>query len=385
MASRLTYTILAIGMVAVAPSRSTLAQGDSASDLKVHIGHLSAFDYAARTSAARTLRRASAADAVPVLVDAVQHHADEFVRSRALILLTAFNDRGTPALMRTLVADRNDRVREAVYRWFERHPDAGLAGSLMAALDTEQAEFVRPALIRALAALPPEDRVHRALLAEVNRGFDFFRSAVIEALGTYRAAYAVDSLIPIAAAGGPLQDDAVLALGRIGGSGAVSALASIVAPDDVAPSMQAAQCLLGSECSSRITWLTDRARNGARADAARAAVTALRVLGGHGNQEAIAAVLALSRSVPAQRRNEVAIALAGAALEQPDAVLTWLTRSGEGDRGTAIELLHDGFEQLEEDFAEEQFYAAARAAYWAAPDGSPGQTLAATLIDTLEF
>jgi hypothetical protein len=47
--------------------------------------------------------------------------------------------------------------------------------------------------------------------------------------------------------------------------------------------------------------------------------------------------------------------------------------------------MQEGFESLEEDFAEEQFFAAARAAYWAAPEASPARTVAATLIDELEF
>jgi hypothetical protein len=44
-----------------------------------------------------------------------------------------------------------------------------------------------------------------------------------------------------------------------------------------------------------------------------------------------------------------------------------------------------GFEDLEEDFGKEQFFAAARASYWAAAEGSAGRTLAATLIQTLDF
>jgi hypothetical protein len=50
-----------------------------------------------------------------------------------------------------------------------------------------------------------------------------------------------------------------------------------------------------------------------------------------------------------------------------------------------IELLREGFESLEEDFAEEQFFGAARAAYWQAAEASPGRTINATLIDRLEF
>ena len=52
-------------------------------------------------------------------------------------------------------------------------------------------------------------------------------------------------------------------------------------------------------------------------------------------------------------------------------------------RSAAIELLKDGFDDLEEDFGEEQFFAAARAAYWkAARRLRPPGRLAATLIQT---
>jgi len=48
-------------------------------------------------------------------------------------------------------------------------------------------------------------------------------------------------------------------------------------------------------------------------------------------------------------------------------------------------MLRTGFERLEEDFAEEQFFAAARAAYWAAPETSATRTRVAALIEKLEF
>jgi hypothetical protein len=55
-----------------------------------------------------------------------------------------------------------------------------MTSTLLAALQTETAEFVRPALIAALAAVGQDPQVQRALLGEVGRGLDFFRSAVID-------------------------------------------------------------------------------------------------------------------------------------------------------------------------------------------------------------
>ena len=68
----------------------------------------------------------------------------------------------------------------------------------LTALDKEQGEFVRPELVRALAAQGDDPRVRQALLREVGRGEDFFRSAVIEAFGDHKARYAYDQLAAIA-------------------------------------------------------------------------------------------------------------------------------------------------------------------------------------------
>ena len=71
-------------------------------------------------------------------------------------------------------------------------------------------------------------------------------------------------------------------------------------------------------------------------------------------------------------------------VRNPDHLLAWLNAAAAPTRAAAVDLLKQGFEDLEEDFGEEQFFAAARASYWAAADGSPGRTLAASLIQTLE-
>lgn len=364
-----------------------VAQEQPAANLTVSINNLAAFDYATRLNAARTVRRAPSVDAVPALAQAARGHADQFVRYRALILLTAFDDRATPGLMRTLLADRNDRVRETAYRWFERRPDPALAETLLAALNTEQAEFVRPALIRAVAALAPEDRVRRALTAEVGRGLDFFRSAVIEALGEHRAAYALPALASVAVVDGPLQDDAVLALGRIGDARAVPTLASVTdGSREVIPALQAAQCLLGDACDARIAWLAQAAVTPpTHPETARAAVAALGAVASQGHAAAIAALVGLKNDEAGRVRGDVALALSGAALRRPNDIVLWLGRAEGTDRASGIDLLREGFEGLEEDFLEEQFFAHARAAYWNAPEGSATRTLAAALIDQLEF
>jgi HEAT repeat protein len=378
--------VIAILMVASAIHIAAAQSGAPASNLKSNIDTLSSFDYSSRMNAARALRRAAPAEVVPALIEATRRHSDEFVRYRALIVLTSFNDRGTPELMRTLLQDRNDRVREVVYRWFERNPEPALSPLLLAALNTEQSEFVRPALVRAVAALPSNDAVRRALVAEIGRGFDFFRSAVIDALGDYRATYAVDAITAVALADGPLQDDAVLALGRIGDRRALVTLSTLTnTSGDVAAALQAAQCMLGDTCAPRIEWLTTTARSQTvRPEAVRAAVAALGTIA---QQDAAArtALLGVAQDGSERVTHEVALAFSGIALRRPNDVLMWLSTAPEGERSRVIELLRDGFESLEEDFAEEQFFATIRAAYWKEAEGSSARTLVATLIEKLEF
>ncbi len=61
-------------------------------ELQAAIPQLGSLDYATRTSAARVVRRAPAARAVPALIQAVSEQADGYVRFQALVLLSGFND-----------------------------------------------------------------------------------------------------------------------------------------------------------------------------------------------------------------------------------------------------------------------------------------------------
>ena len=352
--------------------------------LSTHIGNLSAFDYPTRVNAARLIRRAPIEEAVAALSEAVRRHPDQFVRYRALVVLTSFNDRGTPDLMRSLLGDRNDRVREVAYKWLEANPDARLTETLLMGLQTEQAEFVRPALIGALAALGRDPNVQRALLGQVSRGLDFFRSAVIDALGRHSATYAIDAIAEVAKLDGPLQDDSVVALGRIGGAKAAAALTAIPKPaPDVVPTVRAAQCLMGEGCDAAVKTFQAETRAGAASPVVRSSVNALGILTTAGNKAATDALVALG-SQPALRA-QAALTFAAAAVRAPGHVLNWLEATPPSSRDGAVELLKEGFEDLEEDLGEEMFFAATRATYWKADDKSPTRTLTATLIEKLEF
>ena len=382
MNPRLLRALLAL--LAIAAGSVTLSAQAPAVDLAVSIGRLGSLDYATRTGAARQVRRAPAPAAVAALTAAVRESRDEFVRFRALVLLTGFNDGNTPALMRELIRDRNDRVRETVLRWFEQHPDPSLVPALLTGLEVEQAEFVRPALIRALAASSSTAPVQRALMIEAGRGLDFFRSAVIEALGLVKARWSVNTITEIARIDGPLQDDAIVALGRIGDPDSLALVTMMPSrPVEVATSVLAARCLLGDECPARIAALNEAigSRVAAR-DASRAGFAALTVIA-VGDNAGLAAIAALLGNPTVH--DDAAIALGGVALRNPERTLRWLDTLEPAARDGVVQALREALERFEEDYAEEQLFAAARAAYWAAPDGSAARTWIASLIDRLEF
>jgi HEAT repeat protein len=375
-------------LVGTTPEPSVRAQSGATAptDLKQHVANLSSLDFPVRMHAARLIRRTPEAQAVPALVEAARRDPNEFVRYRALVLLTAFSDRGTRSLMRELVRDPNDRVREVVYRWLERNPDPQLTQSLLASLQTEQSEFVRPALVSALAALGSDVAVQRALTAEVGRGLDFFRSAVIDALGRHRAVYAVDQIVATSRLEGPLQDDAVLALGRIGGSRAAMAINEFSSgTPEATQMMHAARCLIGEMCKEHIAALVVAASaNEARTGTVRGSIDALEALAQSRNETALVALATLAAQEGALRER-VAVAFASVALRQPDWVVGWMNSASDATRESAITMLKDGFDSLEEGFDEEQFFAAVRAGYWRAGEGSPARALASTLIQRLEF
>src|SRR5256885_1013134 len=125
----------------------------SAAELKAAVAKLGDLDYATRTNASRTVRRTAAAQAVPALIQAVSEHADGYVRYRALVLLTGFNDPRAKDSMREALVSPNDRLRAVAYSYFEHNPDRAMAPGFLAALETEEGEFVRPSLVRALAAV----------------------------------------------------------------------------------------------------------------------------------------------------------------------------------------------------------------------------------------
>jgi hypothetical protein len=323
------------------------------------------------------------------LLQAAQEHADGYVRYKSLILLTGFNDPRTVDQMIEVLSSPNDRLREVAYGYFERSPNPAVTPRLLTALDKEMGEFVRPALVRALAAAADAPVVRDVLLRDVMRGADHFRSTVIEALGDFKRAYAIPRLSEVAKLDGPLQDDAVLALGKIGDKRSIEVLAGLQRTGNRAlqPTVAAAICLVGTNCGSHMGYLqkvlTFAEDNPGYQELVRAASFGLDAIATQGNGEALA--MLFTAGIPSEdpMRAPLALSVAKVALRNTPLMLQHLAKAS--DQRGSLELLAEGFDMLQEDLEEEQFFVTVRREYWSAPDGSPMRKLAEQLIAKLEF
>lgn len=355
------------------------------------VDRLGDFDYAVRMEASRAVRRADPVVARPVLRAAARGHEDSYVQFRALVLLYGLDAAAARGAFEDALGSANDRVRAAAYSYFEDAPDPRLAPRLLAALDHETSEFVRPALVRALAAHDDDEAVRERLVRDIDRGESYFRAAVIEALGDRRAAYAVDPLIAIVSEPGALQGDALLALGKIGdrrAAGVVAASRSRAA-DALQPVVSAAACLLGIDCGEQVRYVVGALRYGAQntADGSlpllRQAASGLAALAARGRRAALDALLDVGLDADAPARAPIALALGSVALRRPELLPAAL--AGRTTSEADLLLLRDAFDMLDEDMAEERFYAHLRRAYWEGADGSAARALAAATIRVLEF
>ena len=371
------------------PAHERGPQATPAETVQAAIDDLSNLDFSIRMGAARTLRRAPAETVAPALVRAVESHKDQYVRFKALVLLTAFNDARTPNLIREVASNPNDRLRTVAYMYYEHHPSPAIIPSLLKALETEESEFVRPALIRALAAQATDPAVQKTLLVEVDRGQDFFRSGVIEALGHFRAAYAVAPLMKIAQLSGPLQVDAVIALGRLKDPRVMETLAALqrTVARELQPPIAAAICLLGVNCDAHLPFLIDTLKfadkNPGHQPLLRNTVVGLVALASSGNLPALSALVETGIQAVDPPRAPMALGVGTIAIRNTPLMLTFLETAANADG--AIELIAEGFDMLEEDYEEERFFAVVRRGYWQAAEGSATRRVGQVLIEKLEF
>jgi hypothetical protein len=264
-----------------------------------------------------------------------------------------------------------------------------MAARLLKKLETEDGEFVRPALTRALAAYADEPGVQAALTGLVLRGQDVYRSAVIEALGDYHATYAVAPILDVAKQDGPLQEDAILAIGKIGDKRALETLQGLQKSASRArqPAVAASICLLGLNCDLHQKFVVDTMTFAAKQigfqDLLRASSRALAALAASGRAEAATALL--DAGIPARdpARSPIALAFGMVALRNTPLVVKLL--GARRDLRDSALVLRDAFDMLEEDYEEERFFATVRRGYWQAPAGSADRKAADTLIQVLEF
>jgi hypothetical protein len=292
-------------------------------------------------------------------------------------------------VMRPMIADRNDRLRTVAYQWYEYHPDASALPQLLDAVGTERSEFIRPALIRAIGAHGDDARARELLLTLALRGDDYFRGAVIGALGDYKAQYAVQRLTEIAQLDGPLQDDAITALGRIGDASAKATLAALqkTVARELQPTVSAALCLLGIDCDARAAFVRETLVYAAATPGyqplLRGAVHATGMLAIAGRDAALNDLLEAGLKATDPARAALALGIGTVALRRPLTLLTVI--EGRPDMPQALLLVREAFDMLAEDFEEERFYVQIRRAHWdAAPDSTRRRT-AAALIEATEF
>src|SRR4029453_19114965 len=342
--------------------------------IRAAIDKLGDLDYAVRMAAGRPIRRAPTAPAVTALLQAVSEHADGYVRFRALTLLTGYNDPRTVDAMTSAMASPNDRLREVAYGYFEMNPKPALAPKLLAAIEKEDGEFVRPALVRACDAI---------------RGVDYFRSTVIEAIGDYKVTAAMPRLVEIAKLEGPLQDDAATAIGKIGDKNQLGILAAMQqsAPKETQPAIAAAICLMGTNCSSHIGYLEKTLKFAdtypGYQDLLRGAASGLGNIARQGNEDALRILFDVG--IPSQDPVRAPVTLAIGLVALRNTPLMLKTLEARPDQAGAVGIVAEAFDMLEEDLEEERFFVAVRKAYWAAPDGSPTRKLCEALINKLDF
>ena len=371
-----------------AGAASGLAQVPSG--LAQTITELGDFDYAVRMDASRRIRRLDRDFVAPLLVEAAHAHGDSYVQFRAAVLLSGLGGPPAREFFRQALDAPNDRVRAAAYEVAEHGPDPALASRLLAALERETSEFVRPALLRALAAHGGDLAVREQLVRDIDRGEGYFRATVIEALGEHGAAYAVEPLIRIASGEGPLRDDALLALGRIGDGRALPVIAAsqTEVADTLQPIVSASACLLGIDCPNQVRYIVQAleygtASGGGEQVLLRTAATAAGALAAAGRSEMLDALIAAGAGAVDPVRAPLALALGSVALRDPARMLE--TLAGREDLEAVLLLLRDAFDMLDEDLAEERFYVSMRSTFWDEREIPGARAAAEAAMRILEF
>jgi hypothetical protein len=153
------------------------------------------------------------------------------------------------------------------------------------------------------------------------------------------------------------------------------------------PSIAAGICLLGVNCTSHLGYLqkvlTFAEDNVGYQDLVRAAALGLDAVATKGNPEALEMLFAAG--IPSEDPMRAPLALSVATVALRNTPLTLQVLQKLPDNRKAIDLLAEGFDMLQEDLEEEQFFVAVRREYWSAAEGAPRRRLAEQLIGKLDF
>ena len=308
--------------------------------------------------------------AVPPSLGRGRAHADGYVRFRALVLLSGFNDPRTHEVMVPASTIRTTACATVAYAYFEHNPDAAiLPAPARRPSQEEDREFVRPALTRALAAYA-DDPGARDAEALVMQGQDSSAARSSRRSATTRGAYALAPITKVAKLEGPLQDDAVLAIGKIGDKRSWNARLDCSGRlRGGAAGIAAAICLLGVNCSSHqglprgLADVRDRKQRVPGIAAAPAAASPRSPWRRRRRRPPRHARRADAR--PGPRGDRAGAGRGGA----PQHAAHPRSCSPRDDAQAGHPLLREAFDMLEEDLDEERFFATVRRAYWAAPAG----------------
>ena len=244
--------------------------------------------------ASRTVRRAPAAQA-RAAAGAGRTSTCRRLRPvpRARAALRVQRSAGEAGVARRRSTIPNDRLRDVAYAYFEDNPDPPLAPRCSAQDRQGASEFVRPALIRALAAHGADPKVQRCC-AKSFAARTSSAAAVIEALGAHKATYALADADGDRQAGRPAAGRCRAGARADWRQARAATLAALqrAAPRERQPTLAAAICLLGSNCDSHETFSCRRSSsprsNLGYQDLARSSATACSKLAAIGRARALA-------------------------------------------------------------------------------------------------
>ena len=305
------------------------------------------------------------------------------------MLLTGFNDARTAELVREICQQPERSAADGRLHVLRASSD-GEHGSGSAEGARTRGKRVRASRARARACRAGNDpRVRKTLLVEVGRGQDFFRSGVIEALGDYGATYAVEPLLTIARQTGPLQVDAVIALGKLKDQRAMETLAGTAAqrlPRNPADH-RSRDLPAGRQLRCTLPYLIETLQIRRKKSRIPGAAAQLRRGIGRARQyreaQALGALFDVGWPSVDPPRAPMALGAATVAIRNTPLMLSFLESYKHAD--AAISLIAEGFDMLEEDYEEESFFVAVRRGYWQAGESSPARRIGQALIDKLEF